>query len=374
MKRIAAILIGSVLLGCAIMQAASVRSANPAMQGPRRLGGMDAVQWSVEATDFAVDTNSLELVSHEVWGCAYRIALFGELDANVTVDVNLYDADGLLLYSGADVNWPSGGVVSLALSHRDVYDVNHYGVPLGGALRLVVSDVAVVRELQTIAPDAAATSGAFRLTVGAASTPDVNAVYRVWMTSGDDEPNSGTFKLTFLGDETAAIDYDASAADVVTALNGLDGVSSGDIVGTGGPLPGAAVILTAAAALGWQDLGELTVSDNSLGGDGDPNAFAWCATRGAGLPFDANLATIQAALEALETVAAGDILVGGGPLSEDSNDLTFTYADHLGAVAALGIDTIGMAGPTLPLAAARTTPGQQIKSLTVKVYVHRNPD
>ena len=59
---------------------------------------------------------------------------------------------------------------------------------------------------------------------------------------------AGTFTLTVTtqdgsADTTAAIAYNASAATVITALNLLDNVEAGSIVGAGGALP-TAVTLT----------------------------------------------------------------------------------------------------------------------------------
>ena len=45
---------------------------------------------------------------------------------------------------------------------------------------------------------------------------------------------SGTFTLTFQGQTTAPIAFDATAADIVTALNLLSNIDSGDVTATGG--------------------------------------------------------------------------------------------------------------------------------------------
>jgi hypothetical protein len=51
----------------------------------------------------------------------------------------------------------------------------------------------------------------------------------------------GTFTLTFDGQTTAAIAFDASAATVQTELEALTNIDSGDVEATGGPLNTAAV-------------------------------------------------------------------------------------------------------------------------------------
>src|SRR5690606_23607324 len=54
----------------------------------------------------------------------------------------------------------------------------------------------------------------------------------------------GTFTLTFDGDETDPIAYDATAEDVQTALEALDGIGEGNVEVTGGPLPDEPLTVT----------------------------------------------------------------------------------------------------------------------------------
>lgn len=49
---------------------------------------------------------------------------------------------------------------------------------------------------------------------------------------------SGTFTITFLGQTTTAIPYNASAAVIQAALVALSNINSGDVLVTGGPAPG----------------------------------------------------------------------------------------------------------------------------------------
>ena len=59
---------------------------------------------------------------------------------------------------------------------------------------------------------------------------------------------------------------------------------------------------------------------------------------------NADLATIQAALEALPNVSAGDITVGGDMLTADSSSMTFTFAPTAGDVDMIAIDTSALTG------------------------------
>lgn len=79
-------------------------------------------------------------------------------------------------------------------------------------------------------------------------------------------PSGGTFTLTYAGQTTGNIDWDASAADVQTALEGLSNVAPGDVVCTGGDLPGTPVVITFAANLAAQDISLITGDGTNLTG------------------------------------------------------------------------------------------------------------
>ena len=66
-------------------------------------------------------------------------------------------------------------------------------------------------------------------------------VQTVTITGG---PTGGTFTLTFDGETTAAIAYNAAASAVQSALEALSNVNSGDVTCAGGALPGTPVTVT----------------------------------------------------------------------------------------------------------------------------------
>lgn len=78
--------------------------------------------------------------------------------------------------------------------------------------------------------------------------------------------SGGTFKLGFDGEETDAIDYNASAATIVTALEALTGIGSGGVTATGGIISTTAVVVTFAGTLARLAQPLLTLADNSLTG------------------------------------------------------------------------------------------------------------
>jgi hypothetical protein len=78
-------------------------------------------------------------------------------------------------------------------------------------------------------------------------------------------PAGGTFTLTFNGQTTAAIAFNATAAQVSTALQGLSRIGSA-VDCTGGPLPGAAVSVRFKDALGSRPQPLMTATSSLTGG------------------------------------------------------------------------------------------------------------
>lgn len=91
----------------------------------------------------------------------------------------------------------------------------------------------------------------------------VNAVQQVSMSG---PPTAGTFTLTYGGQTTAAIAYNATAAAVSTALQAISSIGSGNVECTGGPLPGSAVNVTFIGTLGLQPITTMTHTDSLTGG------------------------------------------------------------------------------------------------------------
>lgn len=92
----------------------------------------------------------------------------------------------------------------------------------------------------------------------------VNEVQRLTITGA---PTGGTFTLTLLGETTAAIAYNATAAQVEAALIALPSIEAGDLAVTGGPLPGAFVTITFTGPdLGDRDIPQMTVAASLTGG------------------------------------------------------------------------------------------------------------
>lgn len=79
-------------------------------------------------------------------------------------------------------------------------------------------------------------------------------------------PTGGTFTLTFDGETTDPIDWDASAGEVQAALEALDAFTPGDVIVTGGPFPGTAMVVEFSGDYGSEPVELMTGADSLTGG------------------------------------------------------------------------------------------------------------
>ncbi|MGW7636096.1 hypothetical protein [Streptomyces decoyicus] len=93
-------------------------------------------------------------------------------------------------------------------------------------------------------------------------------------------PTGGTYTLTFSGQTTAGIPYNATAAQVKTALEALSNVNPGDVTVAGGPHPGTAVTVTFVGQYLGDDQTQMTASAASLTGGTSPAVTVTTATAG----------------------------------------------------------------------------------------------
>ncbi|MFI8853685.1 hypothetical protein ACIGW3_26315 [Streptomyces sp. NPDC053499] len=110
-----------------------------------------------------------------------------------------------------------------------------------------------------------------------ALAPGTNEVQSVAITGG---PTGGTYTLTFSGQTTAAISFDATAADVQTALEGLSNITTGDVTCAGGPHPGSAITVTFGGQYAGQDVAQMTADDTGLTGGTTPTVTVSTVTPG----------------------------------------------------------------------------------------------
>ena len=79
-------------------------------------------------------------------------------------------------------------------------------------------------------------------------------------------PTGGTYTLTFSGQTTSAIAYNASASAVQSALEALSNIAPGDVVCAGGPHPGTPVTVTFGGAYDGADVPQMTATGSFTGG------------------------------------------------------------------------------------------------------------
>lgn len=93
-------------------------------------------------------------------------------------------------------------------------------------------------------------------------------------------PTGGSLTLAFQGQVTAPIAYNAMAADVQTALEGLSNVETGEVTAGGGPLPGTPVTITFEGRYAGADVPRMTADGSGLTGGTDPSAVVAVTTEG----------------------------------------------------------------------------------------------
>jgi phage tail sheath protein FI len=87
-------------------------------------------------------------------------------------------------------------------------------------------------------------------------------------------PTGGTFTLTFNGQTTSSIAYNASASTVQTALQALSTIGSGNAVVSGGPGPGTAWVVTFQGTLQHTNVPAMTATSSLTGGTSPAVAVA----------------------------------------------------------------------------------------------------
>jgi hypothetical protein len=99
--------------------------------------------------------------------------------------------------------------------------------------------------------------------------PDSSEVQTVTITG---TPTGGSFTLTWSGQTTAAIAYNATAATVKTALEALSNINVGDVITAGGPFPGTAVTVTFTGQYAGVNVAQMTSTDSLTGGSSPASA------------------------------------------------------------------------------------------------------
>jgi|GEM_PF-1659396 len=152
----------------------------------------------------------------------------------------------------------------------------------------------------------------------------------------------GTYKLSFEGQETVALKFDATNGEVLAALEGLAAFGPGDIAISGTSSAGLwPHRVSFMGARGYEDVPRVEVLPSLIGNE--TQKLTVKATAGTyklkfegretetAIPFNASAAELKAALEELPNIEPGDVSVTGGPGDENGTSpyfVTFegTYA------------------------------------------------
>jgi hypothetical protein len=132
----------------------------------------------------------------------------------------------------------------------------------------------------------------------------------------------GTFTLTFSGQTTAPIAYNAGAPAVQSALEALSNIAPGDVAVSGGPGAGAPFTVAFTSAYVATDVPQIEASSalspdeiQTVTADATGGTFTltFSGQTTAPIAYNAGAPAVQSALEALSNIAPGDVAVSGGP-------------------------------------------------------------
>ena len=168
----------------------------------------------------------------------------------------------------------------------------------------------------------------------------------------------GDYTITYAGQTTSAIAFDANAATITTALDALSNLAPGDCVATGGPVSSGVVTLTFGGTLAGTNVAQVTCDAAGLTGvaptltpstttagvvavnevqritpttappNGGTFTITWEGQTTSALAYNASAATIQTAMEALSNIGVGECVCAGGPIN--TAFVSFTFSGALG--------------------------------------------
>ncbi len=306
--------------------------------------------------------------------------------------VSITNGRGNLLITSAGLDGSIGGTVA----------VNVPGVTLGGTLQaqfntltapvtqsITIGNTYTVTfaggTAPTLTADGTNLSGGLTATVavttpGNAGTSEVQTVTVV--------ATGGTFTLSFNGQTTAALAYNATAAQVQTALTGLSSIGNGNVAVT---LAGNTYTVTFQGTLANENVSALAIDGTNL--KVNPSASVAVQTPGGSqsevqtltvlagggtftlsfngqtttaLAFNAAASDVQNALTALSNIGTGNVAV-----TLTGNTYTITFQGTLAnqSLALLTVNTANLTGPTPTVTATTQTAGGNMQNNVQQVTV-----
>lgn len=198
----------------------------------------------------------------------------------------------------------------------------------------------------------------------------------------------GTYTLSFDGQTTGPISFDAGNADVKAALESLSTIGAGNIQVSGGGLANGPLTVTFVGDLADTNVAEITIDESALSllavtstTEGATNEIQRLATTGnvvggfftltfgaettAPLGFNASAATVQAALESLSSVSPGDVSVTGGAFPDSAINVEFTGSLAAQDIGSITFDDSNLSGGGA-MTATTTTQGATNETQTLE--------
>lgn len=161
-----------------------------------------------------------------------------------------------------------------------------------------------------------------------------------------------------VGSNNQDIDTVLSAGSVnvaVAASFGPSGSSSGDLLSIELIATANMTVTTNLSGTGTADVQTISISGTPTGGS---FPLVYSGQVAAGIPYNASAATVQAALQALSSIGAGNLTCTGGPLPGTPIVCTFAGSLATGYKAPLLTGSGGLTGGSSPtVSVAHTTPG-----------------
>ncbi|NQV26179.1 MAG: hypothetical protein HQ518_17630, partial [Rhodopirellula sp.] len=189
------------------------------------------------------------------------------------------------------------------------------------------------------------------------------------------------FTLTFNSQTTAALNFNATANQIQTALENLAVINPGDVIVRGGPLNTDPVSIEFAGAFAQQNVSPITINSSNLQNNevqtitvsGDPTGGTFRLSfddpglgitgTSAAINYNANAAAVQAAITNGIPALAGLISVTGGDLPGLPISVQFIGAAADTNVAAFGLATSNLTGGTSPLVSLVTVADGDLNAL-----------
>jgi len=253
------------------------------------------------------------------------------------------------------INGNPGGVQTVNEQQRLVVS----GAPTGGTFTLSFNGQTTA-PIAYNAPASVGINEVQRVSItgaptGGTFTLGYNEVQRVTISGS---PTSGSFTLTFNGQTTGAIAFNASAAAVQTALEALSNIAPGDVSVTGGPGPNVAYDITFLGTYAITNVTQMTADGSLLGGGSAPSVAVSTTTDGESttLTYNATAAAVQNALAFLTNIGFGNVQVTGGPGPNSPFNITF-----VGGLAGRNVTQLVSSGTGLTGGSA---PGVSVTTLT----------